>query len=259
MSYSVQASIYKKAIALKEGFESFLASDEGYLSGDFWYSLEEIVRDWNGGQDEIPDCMRLGMIRRGFIQLQDRIHDFDMSDSPEPSADLLAAIAYVLKNLSVWPDLYLESVQPKPIAELVMEGTDFQSIAKMYNMVNPTTGVGVASMAEEEYKSPGTYIAPEWKHPKEIERVQNREVIEEFLVELTSVPDAPVQMPEYDTESDFERFVGLYDEVESDDLIEQARKMGVMVRSNMKRETIIEKIYRAEELAQKGAEDGSNE
>lgn len=259
MSYSVQASIYKKAVALKEGFEAFLESDEGYLSGDFWYSLEEIVREWNGGQDDIPECMRLGMIRRGFIQLQDRIHEFDMSDNPEPGAELLSAIAYVLKNLSMWPTLYSVSVQPKPVSELVMDGVDFQSIAKLYNMVNPTTGVGVASMAEEEYRSPGTYVAPEWKHPKEIERLQNREVIEKFLDELESVPDAVVQMPEYDTESDFERFVGLYDDVGPEELIESARKMGVVVRSNMKRETIIEKIYRANEIAQKEAENGSDE
>ena len=257
MPLTAQASLYKKCFSLYRSFNDFLESEDGYLSGDFWYSLEEMIREYNEVGQDLPEALRSGNLRRGFIQMQDRIHEYDHSDVPEPTADLLSSIAYVLTTVTEWPNLFRVSCQPKPIADLVLEGADFQTIAKKYNLVNPSTGIGVASMAEEEFRNPGTYIAPGWIHPQEIERMQNREMVEEMMAEACSIPDEPATLPEEGSSQDIERFASLYEDVEPEALIEQARKMGIVVRGNMKRETIISKIYKVTKGQE--AEDGGNE
>jgi hypothetical protein len=245
MPLSVQAAIYKKGVALYRDFDKFLDSDDGYLSAEFWYSLESLMREWNEGVSDMPDCLKSGTLRRAFIQMQDRIHDYDMSDVPEPTADLLSSIAYVLTHISEWPNMFTATMQPESVHDLFLAGDDYQTIAKKYNLVNPTTGIGVASMAEEEHKNPGTYIAPDWKHPREIERIQNREIIEEMLLEAESEPDVEIGLPSLGSSEDIDRFASLYEDVEPEELIEQAKKLGIVVRSNMKRETILGKIYHA--------------
>lgn len=245
MSLTVQATIYKQGCALYRDFDSFLDSEDGYLSAEFWYSLESLIREWNEGVSDMPECLKSGTLRRGFIQMQDRIHDYDMSDVPEPTADLLSSIAYVLTTIYEWSNLFKATMQPDPVHDLFLAGDDYQTIAKKYNLVNPTTGIGVAAMAEEEHKNPGTYIAPDWKHPREIERIQSREIVEVMLSDAEEGPDAKVELPDPGSSEDIERFASLYEDVEPEELIEQAKKLGIVVRSNMKRETILGKIYQA--------------
>lgn len=254
---SVQVSVYKKAVSLYKIFDEFLESEDKFLSGEFWYSLEDLIREWNEKGSEIPDCLRSNTLRRGFIQMQDHIHAYDLQDDPNPTADLLSAISYVLTTVFEWKNLFSVSVQPDSIPSMVKAGVDFASIAKKYNLVNPATGIGMAGMAEEEFENPGTHIGSDWVHPREIERLANREVVEEMLLEAIKVEEPVVDFPEQGTSDDINRFAGLYEDVEPEALIEQARKMGIVVRSNMKRETIISKIYsvlHAQEIEENGNE-----
>ena len=253
---SSQVAVYKKARSLYRTFNDYLESEDQYLSGEFWYSLEDLIRTWNETVQDIPECLAFKTLRRGFIQMQDHIHAYDLQDNPNPSADLLSSIAYVLTNINEWRNLFNVSVQPPSISSLVKDGADFSTIAKKYNLVNPSTGIGMAHMAEEEFENPGTHIGRSWVHPKEVERLANREIVDSLLTEAEQVKEPVVSFPEEGSSEDMDRFAGLYEDVDPEALIEQARSMGIVVRSNMKRETIIAKIYNVMH-AQEAAQDGN--
>ena len=72
---------------------------------------------------------------------------------------------------------------------------------------------------------------------------------------LYHLDDTPAyETPEIGSDIDKERFFGNFDDLELDELIDHAKSLGIGVRSTMKRETVLNKLY-SEFLAREGVED----
>lgn len=276
--------IYVKLLHVIHEFNEWIESDvESPPTHHYWDAVLNFLGTFNVHGRDIPGIFLNRNLLLAISKFQERLEEFDATDDFYPKADYWECQNDVFKLVSEWPELYSGSRQPSSVFELNRDGVPHDVIAKTWGLLNDD-GHPDISLVLKELASPGSVIKKNYKAPGEEFRLKLRKEIDAWIEDQSSffspdfkkmreanvsdgaadsdtvgfVPDkfevseVKIEQPKEEEESARQEEPEIPEEYEAefiaksnDQLKEIAVGLGIVVRGNPSRQSLIHKLKQA--------------